>query len=150
MDTDAYTDALVSHAMSTGHFERVNEHEPKSAPGNGLTAAIWFQRLTPASRGSGLASTTLRLEMTVRIYLSMLMEPQDRIDPLAVAAMDDLLNAYSSDFTLDGMIRNVDLLGQFGTPLGAEAGYLDIDKKMMRVITITVPLIINDAWEQQP
>jgi hypothetical protein len=86
--------------------------------------------------------------MQVRLYTSMLAEPQDYIDPNLVKALDALMNAYSGDFTLDGLIRNVDLLGQTGTPLQAEAGYINIDGKMMRVVTITLPMIINDAWEQ--
>lgn len=148
METAAYIDALVSHAATTGLFDRVNTHEPKSAPGNGLTAAVWFQTLEPAP--SGLASTSVRLTMILRIYSSMLAEPQDYIDPELVAAVDTLLAAYSADFTLDGMIRNVDLLGAGGTPLRAQAGYLTIDRTMQRVVDITIPLVINDAWTQVP
>lgn len=148
METAAYIDALVSHAMTTGLFDRVNTHEPKSAPGNGLTAAVWFQTIEPAP--GGLASTSVRLTMLLRIYSSMLAEPQDYIDPQIVDAVDQLMNAYTGDFTLDGMIRNVDLLGAGGTPLRAQAGYLTIDSKMMRIVDITLPLVINDAWEQQP
>jgi hypothetical protein len=152
MESQAYIDALCSHAMTIGYFDRVNAYEPKSAPGKGLTAAVWFTsvRPLPAGRGSGLASTTVRLEMTLRIYTSMLQEPQDYIDPAMMEAVDKLLNAYSGDFTLDGMIRNIDLLGAYGIPLGATSGYQRIDSKMMRIVDITIPLIINDAWEQTP
>lgn len=149
METDAYIDAIVSHAMSTGQFERVNQYEPKKAPGNGLTAAVWFQSLVPTRIG-GLDSTTVRLVMRIRIYTSMLMDPPDQIDPNVIEALDVLLNAYSGDFTLDGLIRNVDLLGQSGTPMQADAGYLNQDGKMMRIVDITLPMIINDVWEQVP
>lgn len=148
MEVRAYTDALVSHALTTGRFMRVNEHEPKSAPADGLTAAIWFRTLRPDPGRSGLASTSVWLTFTLRIYLSMLTEPQDEIDPSILEAVDDLLALYSGDFTLDGMIREVDLQGLSGTGLSVESGYLDIDRKMHRIVDITIPLGINDAWTQ--
>lgn len=150
MESQDYIDALCSHAMTIGYFDQVNAYEPKSAPGKGLTAAVWFTSLLPIPRASGLDATTVRMVMTLRIYTSMLQEPQDYIDPAVMEASDKLLNAYSGDFTLDGMIRNIDLLGAYGIPLGATSGYQRIDSKMMRIVDITIPLIINDAWEQTP
>lgn len=143
-------DAAVSHAQALGVFERVNAHEPKNAPGNGLSAAVWAQSLWPVPRGSGLASTTARLVLNVRIYSNMVAEPQDMIDPNVISAVDLLMNAYSGDFELGGNVRNVDLLGQAGVPLSAEAGYLNQDGRIYRVMTITLPLIINDVWSQVP
>lgn len=148
METQAYVDALCSHAMTTGYFDQVNTYEPKSAPGNGITAAVWFTALDPLPRESGLDSTTVRLLMTLRIYTSMLQDPPDYIDPQLLLAVDTLLAAYSNDFTLDGMIKSVDLLGRAGTALGARSGYLTIGSKPQRVVDITLPLIINDAWTQ--
>lgn len=148
MQTRAYTDALVSHAMTTGLFDSVNTHEPKAPPGNGLNVAIWFQTLKPDQQRSGLSSTSVWLTMMLRIYLPMLSEPQDYIDPRILDAVDLLLAAYSADFTLDGMIREVDLLGESGAGLSAQAGYLDIGQTKMRVVDITIPLGINDAYSQ--
>ena len=142
---------LVSHALAAGLFESVNKHEPKKAPGTGgLSAAIWVQNVDPIPTGSGLAATTVRVEFSVRIYSSMLQEPQDSIDPAIVHAVDVLITKYSADFTLGGTIRMIDLLGQFGVPLSAEAGYLQVDQHMFRVMTITVPLIVDDAYTQAP
>ena len=148
METQAYTDALVSHAMTPGLFSKVNQHEPKSAPDNGLTAAIWFRTLRPDQQNSGLDATSVWLVMMLRIYLPMLTQPQDMIDERILRAVDVLLGLYSGDFTLDGMIREVDLLGASGLGLSAESGYLDIDKAKMRVVDITIPLGINNAWTQ--
>jgi hypothetical protein len=141
---------VESHALKLALFERVNTHEPKNAPGKGLSAAIWVQRIGPAPTDSGLAATTARIELRVRIYSSMLQEPQDSIDPNILAAVVKLLEQYSEDFTLGGTIRNVDVLGQTGEPLGAQAGYINQDGKMMRVMDITLPLIVNDVWTQAP
>ena len=143
-------DAMESHALSSGVFEAVNGHEPKSAPGSGLTAAVWSQRIEPVPRGSGLSSTTGLVIFFLRIYQNMLMQPQDSIDPLVLDAVDLLCAAYSGDFTLNGLIRNVDLQGSTGSSLSAEAGYITQDNKLFRTMTMTVPLIINDLWEQAP
>lgn len=141
--------AVTDHALTLGLFERVNQHEPKNAPGRGLTAAVWVDDISPV-RAGGLDSTTVRFAVMVRLYSSMLMEPQDSIDPNLVEAVDQLIAAYSGDFELGGglNVRMVDLLGQFGVPLSAKAGYLEQDRKLFRVMTVTNPIIINDAWEQ--
>lgn len=148
METGAFIDAVVSHAQSLGVFDQINAFEPKSAPGNGLTCAVWQQSLGPARGRSSLTHTSVRMVMQVRIFTSMLTEPQDYIEPTMVSACDKLMNAYSGDFQLDGLISHIDLLGAYGTPMESLAGYVKVDTKMMRVITITLPLIINDAWEQ--
>lgn len=150
MNTSGIFNALVSHGMASGLFERVNTHEPKNAPGNGLSMAVYLNNIVPAAGASGLNSTTGLLLFSVRVYSSMVAEPQDDIDPALLDAVDALFVAYSGDFELGGLIRNVDLLGQYSTPLQAEFGYIEIDKKLYRVGTITVPLIVNDLWSQSP
>ncbi len=146
MNVVALYDAVVSHALALGQFEQVNTHEPKNAPGNGLQCAVWVQEIGPTS--SGLASTSARVEFSVRIYSNMLQEPQDLIDPHIFLAVDALLTAYSGDFSLGGTVRTVDLAGMSGNPLRAVAGYLDIDQKMYRIMTITLPVLLNEAWTQ--
>lgn len=148
LDLIAIFDAMQSHALASGHFERVNGHEPKSAPGNGLTAAVWVDDIAPVPAGSGLATSCARVLVKLRTYLPMLTENPDRIDPTMLAAVDALMRAYSGDFTLDGLARNIDLLGQAGEPLRARAGYITIDHKPFRVMDLNVPIIVNDLWEQ--
>lgn len=149
IQTKLILEALVSHAAASGYFDRVNTHEPKNPPGKGLTAAAWLQNASPI-KGSGLNSTSSRVVFTVRIFTSMLTEPQDMIDPNIMDAADKLMSAYSGDFTLDGLIRNIDLLGASGNPLSMVAGYLDVANKLYRIMDITVPCIINDSWDQNP
>lgn len=146
----AILDAAVSHAQASGLFDRVQTHEPKSSPGSGVTAAFWVQDIGPVPIGSGLAATTARIELAARLYTSMLAEPADLIDPALLAACATLIGAYSGDFTLDGLVQQVDLLGMAGPPLAARAGYLGVDNKVYRVMTITLPVIVADAWEQVP
>lgn len=141
-------DALVSHSAASGLFDAVLTHEPKSSPGTGVTTAIWCQSIGPLPRDSGLASTTTRVEFTQRVYSPMMSDPQDAIDPRVLAAVDALMGTYSGDFTLGGLVRNVDCLGAAGAPLSARAGYLVQDGKLFRVMDIVIPCVVNDLWSQ--
>jgi hypothetical protein len=148
LDAAGLTNAMASHAATLGLFDVVNLHEPKNAPGNQLTCAIWVQDMVPAS--SGLASTSFRVTFNVRIYSSMLQEPQDAIDPTMLAAVDLLLSDYIGSFTLGGLLREVDVRGIDGNPLRVDAGYLVQDGKAYRVLTISVPCVINDLYAEVP
>lgn len=146
LDIDGIINAVASHAEASGWFDRFNGHEPKNAPGNGLTGAVWVEGLRLAS--SGLSSSSALLVLNVRMYTSMLQEPQDRIDPVMLQALSDLYAAYAGDFTLGGLVRHVDLRGADGIPLTAKASYINQDQRMYRVLTITLPLVVNDAWDE--
>ena len=148
IDLTGIVNAAASHAMSLGVFERVNQHEPKSAPGTGLTCAIWVDAIGPYAAQSGLASTSALLVLNVRGYVSMTQQPYDAIDPNLTTAVALLMGEYQGDFDLGGLVESVDLLGRSGRRLEARAGYLSIDGKMMRVMTITLPVIVNDVWTQ--
>lgn len=151
MNVAGIFDAQQSYALATGLFERVNTHEPKNAPGRGLTAALWVQRIGPVPEGSGLSETTGIVTFTLRIYSDMLAEPQDAIDPNMLTAVDVLMTAYSGAFTLGGLIRNIDLLGAHSPGgLSAQAGYLNVSGKLNRVMDLTIPCVVNDLWSQAP
>lgn len=141
------TDRVVSHAMGLGLFETVNEAEPKNAPGHGLTCAVWTEHIG-FIRSSGLASGSARLVFNVRIYSNINAAPDEAIDPEMLNAVDRLFAAYAADFTLDGLVRHVDLLGAHGVPLAAQAGYWLVEGGEYRVMTIVLPLIVNDLWTE--
>ncbi len=146
----ALRDQVVSHALTLGVFDKVANHEPKNAPGNGLFCSIWADTIEPLPDASGLAATSGRVAFHVRIETNMLQEPQDDIDGLILIAATTLIGEYSAHFTLGGTVRNVDLLGAHGEPLKMQAGYLDLDKKLYRIAVVTLPIVINDLWVQQP
>jgi hypothetical protein len=148
LDIRTILDAVESHALASGYFAQVNGHEPKSPPTSGITAAVWVEQIGPARGGSGLHSTTARLALFVRLYSAMVQQPADAIDPDMMTALDALMAAYSGDFELGGLIRHVDLLGAYGDPLSARAGYLAEGGAEYRVFTITLPLIVSNLWEQ--
>ncbi len=148
LNSSVLVNALASHAAATGRFDVVNGHEPKNAPGGNLSCAIWVQDYKPAS--SGLASTSMRLVFNVRLYTSMLQEPVDMIDPDLLDATDLLLADYIGNFTMGGLLRMVDVRGIDGNPITAQAGYLTQDGKVYRVMTIFIPLVINDVYTESP
>lgn len=140
--------ALMDRASTSGLFEAVNGHEAKSAPGNGLSAEVYVAGLKPIPGRSGLASTTMLLTAIIRVRTNMLSEPADDIDPTIMGAVDALFAALSGDFDLGNLVQEVDLLGAHGTPLSGKAGYIPQDNKLFRCFDITVPLIINDVYDQ--
>lgn len=148
----AVYDAALSHVQASGQFDRINGHEPKNAPGKGITAAMWAAYLGPAV-GSGLAATDALLVVNTRIYTPMIVqtrEQADAMDPRLLAAAADVIGRWTGDFTLGGRARCIDIRGQAGRRLEATGGYLDADKTLCRVFTVQLPIIINDAWTEAP
>ncbi|MBT2508805.1 hypothetical protein J7I98_23545 [Streptomyces sp. ISL-98] len=148
LDIDSILDAATSHASASGYFEQVNGHEPLNPPiTGGLTAAVWVDRVTPV-RSSGLSSVSVLLVLNVRLYKTGQSLPLDAIDPDMVKAVDALCIAYCGDFTLGGLVRKVDIFGAHGAPFDVRAGYLSQDGAPYRVMTISLPVIVNDLWEE--
>lgn len=153
LNSQALIDALTTHAMTTGYFRHVNQHEPRSELLGDLNAAIWVQTIAPTQR-SGLNITSASVIMNLRIYSNINKAQNnrmaDQIDPEIMSAVDALMAAYAGDFTLGGLVRNVDLIGgdAAGQGLRAEAGYLQVGDTLFRVMTITIPMVVNDAWNQ--
>lgn len=141
----------MSHAQSLGLFGQVLGHEPVSAPGSGLMYAMWVGSVRPIPARSGLDSVSARLELRGRVFLPADTEPMDDVDVQVTGAVSALMGAYCGDFTLGGTVANVDLLGAHGAGLSAEVGYTSFaGGTTYRVATLTVPLIINDAWTEAP
>lgn len=149
LDIQGILDVVCSHALGTGYFETVNQYESKQSPGNGITAAVWVDRITPI-RTSGLANTTVRLDLLLRMYSSTYQEPYDDIDPNLTKALDTLMRAYCGDFEFGGQIRHIDIFGAYGAHLESRSGYMNLDGKEFRVFTIRIPLVIDDLWSQSP
>lgn len=153
VDSDSIIKAVISHASSTGFFDRFAGHEPKSSPGSGLTGSVWVDRVDPITSRSGLAIVSAKLTLNVRLYTNMkpgaTPDEADMIDPNLTKAVDAMMSAYAGAFTLDGLIEEVDLLGMSGgTPLSARYGYIDIGGTLYRAATLTVPCIVGDVWQE--
>lgn len=147
IDTRQAFATLTGYAASSGFFDSVNGHEPKSAPNTGVSASFWVTDLR-AIQSSGLTSVSVRLEFACRIALNMLTEPQDDIDPRIMDATDSMLSALCGDFDFGSQARYIDILGSDGEPLRAQPGYVEQDTKMFRVMVIFIPILINDAYAE--
>jgi len=137
---------LQSHAKSTGHFEQVLLHEPKSAPGQGVTLCMRLGPIFPAS--SGLDNVSMVMVVLQRLYVPFLQSPEDAIDSGLWAAIDPVIQSYATDFTLNGAARAIDFFGEHGVPFRAEPGYLTQDGTVFRVIELDVPVIVNDCYQE--
>lgn len=148
VNVQALVDAVLSHAQATGLFDRVMAYEPKRKPGNGLSAAAWLNSVEPIALRSGLAVTSALVTMNLRLYTGIVMEPPDAIDPNLSEACGSLIGRLTADFTLDGLVSQIDLLGAYSGGLRAPAGYLQQDQTVYRVYTIYIPCVIDDLWAQ--
>jgi len=147
---DGIINATVSHAAASGYFESVNAGPPVGSPSLELTCALWVQRIRPIPSRSSLIATTGMVVLNTRLYMGMVTEPQDYIDPKMTKATSALMAAYTGDFTFGGQVSNLDLLGAHGFPLEALAGYQTIGTIKYRVMTIQVPCVVNDMFIQAP
>lgn len=146
IDTRAVRNALVTHAEGLGVFQQVLAHEPKSKPGPARSLSLWSGIARPAQ--SGLDSTSVLWVWTGRITVSMLTEPQDDIDCNVMDAALAYLAALSGGFTLGGLARDIDLLGQHGLPLAGDMGYHTHSDTMYRAFAIQIPIVFNDVLSQ--
>lgn len=140
---------IVSAAKQLADFEVVVQHEPKAAPVSLPALAVWFAGFGPARGLSGLAATSARVEFKARAYLNAMSKPEDSLDPKLVLLISQLIGAFSGGFTLGGDVMAVDLLGGWGPPLEATAGYITHDSKEFRVAELTIPVLITDIWTQE-
>lgn len=147
LNSEAIIDAVVSHALTTGEFDEVNQHEPENAPGNGLACAVWPGVIEPAEKQSGLTSVSVKFVLNVRLYIRWT-RPLDNVDTRLVRATDTLMRAYAGDFTLGGIVKGVDFFGTNGDRIRVDFGYQTIDSTDYRVATIKLPIIVNDVWEE--
>jgi hypothetical protein len=143
--------AMLSTAGRLSVFSRTPVgHEPRNAPGLGLSYALWWSRITPYPRGSGLAAVSGVVTFSGRIYKSLDSKPENDIDPDLLSATCTLMAAYAGGFTLGETVRNIDLLGQSGQMLDAQPAYLEQDGKHFRIAELTMPVIIDDMWTEVP
>lgn len=140
---------MVSVAQRLNIFEVVIPEEPKAAPVSVPALSLWLGPLVPLT-ASGLGVTSAKVTVHGRIYLNWRGLPTAAIDPKLLNLTVTLMAAYSAEFTLDGQLRCIDLLGMHGESMSAVPGYIEHDSKHFRAMEITFPLIVNDLWEQVP
>jgi hypothetical protein len=153
-DPQAFIERFADFGRASGMLEAVNGAEPENAPStSGVTSAIWVQRFGPVPTGSGLAATSARLVLNQRLYSTMQTDPLDAVDPAMLQVLTALQGAYHGAFDLTSVYAPgawVDLLGQSGIIMDAQAAYMKQDDGTYRIYDLPIPIILNDIWEQIP
>jgi hypothetical protein len=147
LDIQSILDNVASHALSTGYLDGVLGYVSKQSPTNGITAAIYVERILPI-RSSGLANTSVRLDLEMQLYSSTYQEPYDGIDANLVRATDAVFTNFIGDFDLGSEARHIDIFGAYGKALEVRSGYMNLDGKEYRVFQIVIPIVIDDVWVQ--
>ena len=147
IDIQNILDNVATHIMATGYFDTVLGYESKQSPSTGLSAALYVEDIRPI-RTSGLANTSIRMELELRLYSSTYQEPYEGIDTTLVRATDAVFTAVISDFDLGSEARHVDIFGAYGQPVRVRSGYINLNGMEFRVFQITLPIVVDDVWPQ--
>ena len=139
---------LSSALKRLGIFDNVSTVEPKGAPGAGSNAALFLASVEPAVASSGLNQADGLYTFTLRLYTDMLREPAANIEPELAALVDKVMDALMGDFDLGETVRNVDFLGENGQRVRAEAGYIEVNGKMFRIVDVSLPLVVSNAFTE--
>lgn len=146
---DALLKAIKTDATKLGVFRRVIGHEPKSAPGSGVSFAYWLGPVTAARGLGGLNSTGGRVIINGRVYAPFLAKDEDITERDLTHALLELIASYSGGFTVGGTVYAIDLLGMHGVSLETgSVGYIEMDSLHYRAADLTIPVLIDNLWTQ--
>jgi hypothetical protein len=143
-DAEALFSAIRSMAKKLAVFPAVIGHDPENAPPAGLSCSIMLGTVKPVT-SSGLASVSGEVTLMVHVWNFASKRPLDDVDPAVLAATCSLMGAFAGGFTLGGTVREVDLFG-----MDAQPGYVNFEGKEFRTMQISVPIVINDLFEEVP
>lgn len=146
LQTKAVRNALASRVAKAGGFKRVMLSEPTGSPGIGMSCAIWCSSFRTIPALSGYNRTTSFFIFTLQIYYPASIEPTDDIDVKLSDAVDKVMGDILEDLTLGDESWGVDVMSQYGIVFGGNYGYVTIDTKMFRIVTISVPVLVQDTW----
>ena len=140
---------LKTQAETSGLFQRVLGHEPRSAPAGGFSYALWLGPITPVPGLGGLTATAGRVEIQARIYVPFLEKSEDQIETDMMRRVLEMIGHYSGAFTVGGTVYAIDLEGMHGAPLEAgNLGYIDLGGTICRVAELSIPVLIDNLWTQ--
>lgn len=144
----------ADHAGAVVGTPAVLAYEPKAridydAAGSPTVAAVWLSTAEAVAGRGGLASTSARVELTVRLHRNALGDgaAMAATETALLTASDALVASFFSDIDIAGN-GWFDPRGQTGEPWKSETGYLDLDRQLNRVATCRVGIVIDDAWTE--
>lgn len=149
LDAVAVRDALKSVFQSVGSIGDVLTSQGVAPPSNGVSAQIWAVppfKLVPTR--SGLADVSLLVTFNARLLIPLGTPPADDLDLSLLAAYSDVMNALVGGFTLNGEVEQLDLLGAYSGGLTTDPAYIEIGGAMFRCMTMTLPLVLDDVWDE--
>lgn len=143
--------AILGRVSQAGVCENVVGYEPKSAPPRtGIHASVVNSAGRVAQFTTTLAGATAW--QTFTIYLFRVLELHDTImeelvDPELSDARDTIIDQFMADVTLSAGVE-IDIAGAWGPePMRWEPAYIDMDNTKYRHETITVPVVLFNAWD---
>lgn len=149
LDPAPIFDAAITHAQTLGVFEQVAGHPAEVSPGYGMVCDLAFADMATANT-SGLANTAVRIEFAYTLYTALEQEPADQVDPQVLTAVGLLWAAIIADFTLGGLVRQVDVRGAHGERMRARGIYATVAGVKVRAVAVSVPVIVDGAFPEAP
>lgn len=141
-DAEDLFSKIRSIAKELAVFPAVIGHDPENAPPAGLSCSIMLGPVKPVT-SSGLAAVSGQVTLMVHVWSFAQKRPLDELDPQVLAATCSLMGAFAGGFTLGGTVRDVDLFAMEAAP-----GYVNFQGKEFRTMQITLPVVINDMFEE--
>jgi hypothetical protein len=141
-DAEALFSAIRSKAKQLAIFTATIGHDPENAPPPGVSCSIALGPVKPVL-SSGLGAVSGQVTLMVHVWDFASKRPLDKVDPEVLAATCSLMGAFAGGFTLGGTVREIDLFAMTATP-----GYVDFADKEYRAMVISLPVIINDMFEE--
>ena len=151
-DISASMQKVASHLMGSGYLTGgVLIGEPKG-PVEDFTAGVMLGSDAIQVVELTLGTTIERHGIQVRLYhpISFSEDDDEQVELRMAQLTSDVMKLIAEDFQLGDGIRQVDIGGIYGSPMAAQAGYLQIDQTQHRIVDITVPLIVDDTATMAP
>jgi hypothetical protein len=145
-------DPIASHVLAAGIYDTFDGHPPDVVPNSGIHGIQEFGGMKRARGrgGSGLASTSMLVIVTVSTFLAIEQEPADDVDPQVVDAANALFSSFLGDFTLGGNVRCIDVGASQGVEMSVDPAYATVGGVKVRAAVLSVPIIMNDLYAEAP
>ena len=142
-DITTSMEVMQTALVGSDLFRGVDIRHVDTAPPAGPYAA-----LEPVSMS--VVSTTLTSAIEVHVvkvalYLAPFLQDQQNRVLKASILTSQVADLFYGDFTLGGNVRNIDIAGQYGTPLEVEFVDVETADVPTHVANITVPLIVDSG-----
>lgn len=140
---------LISRLLAIKKFDKVAQAEPEQAPGKGVYAAVWFDRIAPVANLSTLTNIAMVYTYMVRFYKPATSEPRDSIDIDLVEALDAFLESIFGTHKMGSTLYEVDVLARYSDGVQVNTDYVQFGGRssgVYRVIDISLPIYGLDAY----